>query len=229
MARVFVKRQAKAVRVPRPRGDSGVSMPEFIVAALMSMTLAAVTAALVVSALNISARNQTNAGTLALTQETMSNFAQYASGATRVVAASTTSITLLYDRGGGVCERHVYTFSGATPAISLTHVITSVRPSTNEGCVAVATPLINGTVGSATTITELSNLLAGSFSYFGPDGMQVPQSGDTGYSAASAVPLCKLGSVQMTVSTSIIAEGSRTSNVETIRSAFRANVLGVGC
>ena len=209
--------------------DDGMSVPELIVASLMSVTLAAVITSVVVGTMNIAGRTSENVMIGAKVQGSLSQFESYARDANTVLDANTTQVSFLRQRGTA-CEKHRYLFQLDTESNTyrLMHQMTVV--STGQSgmeCSSVAAALKSGSAGTPTTTEELTGLESGTFSYYGADGMQILVSGDAGYDPTAAVSKCTIGSVQMNVTYPTLKQGASSSDTSAVRAAFRTNMMGV--
>ena len=232
---MFFSKIRRTLKVPSEleTREEGFSLPEMLVATILSIGLAVIVGALILGAVNIAGRSSANASSGAKSQDVLSKFEMTARDATTIKSVSSLSLKFLYQRDTA-CEVHTYQFTLESGNLTyrLDHTIASVGLVGGATCKDVDTQLSAGTIGTPTTVTELTGLgLASRFYFYGSDGMQILVSGDSGYNsgAPDAVANCLIGSAALTVVTPILAEGSSATHTETARAAFRSNVMGISC
>jgi len=211
--------------------ERGMSMPEVLVAAVISTVLAVVVSALILGAIAIASRSQGNMTVGIRTQNALTGFEANARDAYKVLEVSTSSISFLLQRGEA-CEKHDYAFGPeeGLETYALGHTILSVTTETGLSCADVASQLAESPVGlTPTYVEEINGLSSGRFSYYGADGVAVFVTGDEEYDASAVVPNCRLGAVEMTVVSVILGEGESTTLSESARAAFRTNMMGISC
>lgn len=212
---------------PPARDEGGYSLVEMTAVTFMAIVLAAAVTGILVVVINIISKTQMNAVTTATTQQALTSFEKIARNADSVQTATTTQLTLYYQRSN-VCELHKYAIeTDPNGGYRLQHYVTSRTLTTGNDCSSAKTFLSSAAVN--TSITEVGTLSAAAFSYFGANGQRILVSGDTGYSA-DAVPTCKIGTVSLSVTSKNQNIGPQAqTKPESIAVAFRNNVIGLGC
>jgi prepilin-type N-terminal cleavage/methylation domain-containing protein len=211
---------------------AGFTMVEVLTAVSISLVLALSVTAVVTSTLNVVADTELAATTGARSQKVISQFTSLAREASRIAAVSPTQISFSY-RGSGQCELHTYRFE-ADPnnagRLQLRHRTAALTVPYGSPCSSVDTKLLSTGAASNGNVVELSDLATTSrFTYFATTGQQALTPGDTGFSTATAIAPCMLGSTSITLGVRAVSRNKTSTATESGQAAFMNNLRGVGC
>lgn len=226
---------ARQISRKRRERERGFTMPEIIVAGLISISLSAAVLGVISASMKLTADSQSNIATEANTQEVLDAFARDLRDATNVISpVAAVSMTFDVQRYSN-CERHGYTFGADVDDATrrqLTHTVRTVSLATGQTCSDVIDPLAD--TSARTSRVELSNLGTNSeFRYFDQAG--TPRLAADFTTAVN--PDCPtattrytdLGSAKMIINSVTTGTGQNVNSINEIQAAPRALAMGVSC
>lgn len=156
----------------RTGNEKGFTLPEIVVAVLITTLLASAVGAVVLGAFTLTTQSQLVGVNSSQAQQVLTNFQTEVRGAARIVGTATAD-SVSYDfQRGSVCERHVYTFKIVGGVRQLEHKTRAVDlTSTENNCVSA---IPSFAAANEQTVVEMNNLGSASrFYYYNEGGNEV--------------------------------------------------------
>lgn len=212
--------------------DAGFTLVETLIAIVISIALAAALSSVVLGAIALVNKIHAQSVQQATVADALSDFTSSATSSIRVIAASPTSLQYVY-QSGDTCKVATYQLvpdkTSTTSTLLLQRATSQLKVDAGATCAQVNNTAALTGYGKGIYTTVLSQLGPGStFNFRTVTGAPAVLPGFPGFSASSATPLCKVGTVDLSLQTTR-RTSSNDWDTQTFAAAFRTNLTGVTC